>query len=67
MSDILMYDKIGNGGKYNEWLLLKIGDNVLFDTHVHLNDKKYGYRNLMNMRKFYILFRNEKVYVFVHN
>ena len=42
MSDILMYDKIGNGGKYNEWLLLKIGDNVLFDTHVHLNDKKYA-------------------------
>lgn len=26
-----------------------------------LNDKKYSYRNLMSMRKFYLLFRNEKV------
>ena len=26
-----------------------------------LNDKKYSYRNLMNMRKFYLKFKSEKV------
>ena len=26
-----------------------------------LNDKKYSYRNLMNMRKFYIVFQDSKV------
>ena len=26
-----------------------------------LNDKKYSYRNLMNMRKFYLIFRDRKV------
>lgn len=49
----------------------KYGENLIKEYFakltIDLNDKKYSYRNLMNMRKFYILFRNEKVYVFVHN
>lgn len=49
----------------------KYGENLIkeYSTKltINLNDKKYGYKNLMNMRKFYILFRNEKAYVFVHN
>lgn len=49
----------------------KYGENLIkeYSTKltINLNDKKYSYRNLMNMRKFYILFRNEKMYVFVHN
>ena len=28
---------------------------------MELNDKKYSYRNLMNMRKFYLLFSDRKV------
>lgn len=49
--------------KYGENLIKEYSTKLTID----LNDKKYSYRNLMNMRKFYILFRNEKVYVFVHN
>lgn len=49
--------------KYGENLIKEYSTKLTID----LNDKKYGYKNLMNMRKFYILFRNEKVYVFVHN
>lgn len=49
----------------------KYGENLIKEYFakltIDLNDKKYGYKNLMNMRKFYILFRNEKVYAFVHN
>lgn len=43
----------------------KYGDNLIKDYSKklikELNDKKYSYRNLMNMRKFYLLFCNEKV------
>lgn len=49
--------------KYGKNLIKEYSTKLTID----LNDKKYSYRNLMNMRKFYILFRNEKVYVFVHN
>ena len=43
----------------------KYGDNLIKEysiklTH-ELKDNKYSYRNLMNMRKFYLIFRNEKV------
>lgn len=43
----------------------KYGENLIkeysYKLITELNDKKYSYRNLMNMRKFYLLFRNEKV------
>ena len=43
--------------KYGENLIKEYSDKLTLE----LNDKKYSYRNLMNMRKFYLLFRNEKV------
>ena len=41
------------------------GENIIGEYSkrliIELNDKKYSYRNLMNMRKFYLLFTDEKV------
>ena len=42
----------------NKFNILGERDYCLIDK---LNDKKYSYRNLMNMRKFYLLFRDKKV------
>ena len=43
----------------------KYGDGLIKDYSkrliMELNDKKYSYRNLMNMRKFYLLFKDRKV------
>ena len=44
--------------------MLSINDTnkiVYYVRKYELNDKKYNYRNLMSMRKFYLLFRIEKV------
>ena len=66
-SDLNTYYNVGRliteaqGGltraKYGENLIKEYSAKLTID----LNDRKYSYRNLMNMRKFYILFRNEKV------
>ncbi len=43
----------------------KYGDNLIKEYSIRLtkelNTNKYSCRNLMNMRKFYLLFRDEKV------
>ena len=42
----------------------KYGDNLIKEYSERLMKEintKYSYRNLMNMRKFYLLFKNEKV------
>ena len=66
-SDLNTYYNVGRliveaqGGltraKYGKNLIKEYSDKLIID----LNDKKYSYRNLMNMRKFYLLFKNEKV------
>ena len=43
--------------KYGENLIKEYSEKLI----IELSDKKYSYRNLMNMRKFYLLFRDEKV------
>lgn len=43
--------------KYGSNLIKNYSERLVVD----FNDKKYSYRNLMNMRKFYLLFRDEKV------
>ena len=43
--------------KYGTNLIKEYSEKLI----VELNDKKYSYRNLMNMRKFYLVFRDEKV------
>ena len=66
-SDVETYYNVGKllieaqGGEVRA----KYGDNLIKEysiklTH-ELKDNKYSYRNLMNMRKFYLIFRNEKV------
>ena len=43
----------------------KYGDNLIKEYSIklihELKDNKYSYRNLMNMRKFYLIFKNGKV------
>ena len=42
----------------------KYGDNIIKEYSIKLTKelgKKYNYRNLMHMRKFYILFKDQKV------
>ena len=65
-SDLSTYYNVGKllveaqGGKERA----KYGDGLIKKYSIRLMseiDKKYSYRNLMNMRKFYILFQNEKV------
>ena len=66
-SEVETYYNVGmliveaQGGKVRA----KYGENLIkeysYKLITELNDKKYSYRNLMNMRKFYLLFRNEKV------
>ena len=43
--------------KYGSNLIKNYSERLVVD----FNNKKYSYRNLMNMRKFYLLFRDEKV------
>ena len=43
--------------KYGSNLIKNYSERLVVD----FNDKKYSYRNLMSMRKFYLLFRDEKV------
>lgn len=43
--------------KYGDGLIKEYSQRLI----IELNDKKYSYRNLMNMRKFYLLFRDKKV------
>lgn len=43
--------------KYGDGLIKEYSERLI----IELNDKKYSYRNLMNMRKFYLLFRDKKV------
>ena len=43
--------------KYGDGLIKEYSQRLI----IELNDKKYSYRNLMNMRKFYLLFRDRKV------
>ena len=66
-SDVETYYNVGKliieaqGGeeraKYGEGLIKEYSQRLI----IELNDKKYSYRNLMNMRKFYLLFRDRKV------
>ena len=66
-SDLETYYNIGRliieaqGGKERA----KYGDKIIKEYSkkliTELNNKKYSYRNLMNMRKFYLVFKNEKV------
>ncbi len=66
-SDVDTYYEVGKliveaqGGEVRA----KYGDNLIKHYSEKLilefNDKKYGYRNLMNMRKFYLIFKDEKV------
>ena len=66
-SDIETYYNVGKliieaqGGekraKYGEGLIKKYSKKLT----VELNNKKYSYRNLMSMRKFYLVFKNIKV------
>ena len=66
-SDVETYYNVGKliieaqGGekraKYGDGLIKEYSQRLI----IELNDKKYSYRNLMNMRKFYLLFRDEKV------
>ena len=43
--------------KYGDGLIKEYSQRLI----IELNDKKYSYWNLMNMRKFYLLFRTGKV------
>lgn len=43
--------------KYGTNLIKEYSEKLIEE----LNDKKYSYRNLMNMRKFYLVFRDKKV------
>ena len=66
-SDVETYYNVGKliieaqGGekraKYGDGLIKEYSQKLI----IELNNKKYSYRNLMNMRKFYLLFRNRKV------
>ena len=66
-SDVETYYNVGKliieaqGGeeraKYGDGLIKEYSQRLI----IELNDKKYSYRNLMNMRKFYLLFRDRKV------
>lgn len=66
-SDIETYFNVGKliieaqGGnkraKYGDSLIKDYSEKLIKE----LKDKKYSYRNLMSMRKFYLLFHNEKV------
>lgn len=66
-SDVETYYNVGKliieaqGGekraKYGDGLIKEYSQRLI----IELNDKKYSYRNLMNMRKFYLLFRDKKV------
>ena len=66
-SDLKTYYNVGKlivkaqGGetraKYGENLIKEFSSKLINE----LNDKKYSYRNLTSMRKFYLLFRSEKV------
>ena len=66
-SDVETYYNVGKliieaqGGeeraKYGDGLIKEYSQRLI----IELNDKKYSYRNLMNMRKFYLLFRDIKV------
>ena len=66
-SDVETYYNVGKliieaqGGekraKYGDGLIKEYSERLI----IELNDKKYSYRNLMNMRKFYLLFKDKKV------
>ena len=66
-SDIETYYNVGKliveaqGGKarakYGDGLIKEYSKKLISE----LNDKKYSYRNLMNMRKFYFVFQDEKL------
>ena len=66
-SDVETYYNVGKllieaqGGEVRA----KYGDNLIKEYSIklihELKDNKYSYRNLMNMRKFYLVFKNEKV------
>ena len=66
-SDVETYYNVGKliieaqGGekraKYGDGLIKEYSQRLI----MKLNDKKYSYRNLMNMRKFYLLFSDRKV------
>ena len=66
-SDVETYYNVGkliieaqggeNRAKYGDGLIKEYSERLI----IELNDKKYSYRNLMNMRKFYLLFRDKKV------
>lgn len=66
-SDVETYYNVGKliieaqGGekraKYGDGLIKEYSQRLI----IELNDKKYSYRNLMNMRKFYLLFKDKKV------
>ena len=66
-SDVDTYYNVGKlivdaqGGvtraKYGYGLIKEYSEKLI----IELNDKKYSYRNLMNMRKFYLIFKDRKV------
>ncbi len=66
-SDVETYYNVGKliveaqGGedraKYGMGLIKKYSKKLI----IELQDKKYSYRNLMNMRRFYLIVKNEKV------
>ena len=66
-SDLTTYYNVGKllveaqGGeeraKYGEGIIREYSKKLMMEL-----DKKYSYRNLMSMRKYYLIFRNEKVH-----
>ena len=66
-SDVETYYRIGKliieaqGGEkranYGEGLIKEYSQKLIME----LKERKYSYRNLMNMRKFYLIFKNKKV------
>ena len=55
---IIIEDQSGEiRAKYGDGLIKEYSKKLIAE----LNDRKYSYRNLMNMRKFYLLFRDRKV------
>lgn len=60
-SDLKTYYNVGKllsdaGKHYGEGIIKKYSERLTLEL-----GKKYNYRNLFNMRKFYIIFKNEKM------
>jgi hypothetical protein len=61
-SDLNTYYNVGKmlseaGKHYGEGIIKEYSKKLITE----LNDTKYSYRNLMNMRKYYLIFKDKKV------